>query len=444
MRRTKAFLGNSHIQEVLKGSATALIVKFIGAALAFAFNVLLARMLGANGAGIYFLSLTVVTIASVVSRFGLDSALLRFTAAGAEVAGWGSVNGVYRHGMVIVSLLSLLVTTALFLLASWISETLFNKSELIEPLRWMSLAIYPMSLFLLHAELLKGLKRIFDSQMIQGLVLPLASIVGLSVLASFWGINGAAISYVLSSTISAAVGIWLWWRIDTLREHRAAANFEWKTLIECCVPLYWVDLINRAILPWAPMLILGFWVSSYDIGIFAVAVRTALLVSFILMAVNAIAAPKFAALYKLGDLPELERLAQRISLLLMVVVIPVAATFFLFASEILMLFGSEFAEGGRLLMVLVLGQLVNVICGPVGYLLIMTGNEKSYRSATLISAAVLIILCIFMVPESGVFGASIASAIALATLNVVTVILVYKKLDIQPLPTMAILRSEIP
>jgi len=46
----------------------------------------------------------------------------------------------------------------------------------------------------------------------------------------------------------------------------------------------------------------GTWVSSEEIVQLAVAQRTALLTSFVLMAVNLVVAPRFASMYKKGEM----------------------------------------------------------------------------------------------------------------------------------------------
>ncbi|MCW8816038.1 MAG: hypothetical protein OQK59_08655, partial [Chlorobium sp.] len=47
-----------HMLEVINGAAVALVLKVLGAGLTFLFNLVLARTLGAEGAGLYFLALT--------------------------------------------------------------------------------------------------------------------------------------------------------------------------------------------------------------------------------------------------------------------------------------------------------------------------------------------------------------------------------------------------
>ena len=98
------------MKEVVRGTATAFTLKALGTGLSFGFNIILARLLGAKGAGVYYLALTVTTIASVVGRMGLDNTLLRFTAANAEQKDWDKVAGIYRMGIRIAVGASILVT----------------------------------------------------------------------------------------------------------------------------------------------------------------------------------------------------------------------------------------------------------------------------------------------------------------------------------------------
>ena len=58
------------------GQAFAL--RIVGAVLGFFFNIVLARVLGAQGAGIIYLALTITTIAAILGRIGKDVSLLRF------------------------------------------------------------------------------------------------------------------------------------------------------------------------------------------------------------------------------------------------------------------------------------------------------------------------------------------------------------------------------
>ena len=147
---------------------------------------------GPRGAGTFFLALTVTTIATVVGRFGLDSTLLRFIAANASVGDWKSVKGVYEKGMFLALAASTLSAITMFLLVPWLADEVFKKPELTHPMRWMSLAVVPLSLQLLHSGALKALKRIFLSALLdlQGVIIGMVSVVLFLAFAQRWGSTG--------------------------------------------------------------------------------------------------------------------------------------------------------------------------------------------------------------------------------------------------------------
>src|SRR6056297_1209385 len=113
---------DQHILEVLNGAVLAFVLRSAGAGLAFLLNVVIGRLLGAEGTGLYFLALSVVSIGVVITKVGLDNTLLRFIASGASRGDWNSVLGVFRMGMRLAVGTSLAAAVAVFALAPWISE----------------------------------------------------------------------------------------------------------------------------------------------------------------------------------------------------------------------------------------------------------------------------------------------------------------------------------
>ena len=112
--KLKLLREDPHMREVARGTMLAFVLKVIGAGLAFAFSVAVARMLGAEGAGLYYLALAVTTIGSVIGRVGLDNSLLRFVATRATHDDWASVKGVYALGVRMAVMASGVVTLIVF------------------------------------------------------------------------------------------------------------------------------------------------------------------------------------------------------------------------------------------------------------------------------------------------------------------------------------------
>jgi O-antigen/teichoic acid export membrane protein len=97
---------------------------------------------------------------------------------------------------------------------------------------------------------------------------------------------------------------------------------------------------------------------------------------------------------------------------------------------ILTLFGTEFGSAYELLMVLLLGQLINIITGPVGHLLTMTGHEQTLRNLLLLMLPLTLVLCLLLIPAYGALGAAWAIALPMIAENLICCWLVKKRLGL--------------
>jgi len=433
--KVKVLRADPHMKEVARGTLLAFILKVAGSGLALSFNVAVARLLGAEGAGLYFLALAVTTIGSVIGRVGLDNALLRFVATHATHGEWGQVRAVHALGMRLAIAVSATLSLIGFFAANWMAAALFNKPELGEPLRWMSLSILPFAILNLQAESLKGLKRIRDAMLVQGIGVPMIGLLLVWPLAHVAGVEGVSWGYLAATSLVALLSILAWHNAATPRNNEEAlVPYPFHALWVSCKPLFVTSFMSAAVMPWAPLLMLGLWVTTAEVGIFGAATRLALLLSFLLITLNNVVAPKFAELHTRGDIAALGRLARRSAAMLTVMVSPLFVLLFIFSKEVMMLFGAEFATGGPILAVLLVGQLVNVISGSVGYLLMMSGYEKINRNIIMTAALVQLGLVVILAPVFGGLGAAIASAISVASTNLLAVYFVYKKLGIMTIP----------
>lgn len=178
---------------------------------------------------------------------------------------------------------------------------------------------------------------------------------------------------------------------------------------------------------------LGVWEDAQSIAFFATAQRTAMLTSFILFAVNSIAAPKFAVMYNSGDHDGLKRLALLSVKMMMLVAVPTTLFILIFPEWLMSMFGDEFVAASKALMILAMGQFINIATGSVGYLLSMTGHEAKVRDNMLVSGTLTVILGLALIPTFGVIGAAIAYACGVASQNLLCVYQVNKQLGFNTL-----------
>jgi len=105
----------------------------------------------------------------------------------------------------------------------------------------------------------------------------------------------------------------------------------------------------------------------------------------------------------------------------------------LFPEWLMSFFGEEFRTASTALVILALGQFVNIATGSVSYLLSMTGFERKVRDNAFFSALIGVALGFALIPNYGLLGASIATAIAIASQNLLGVYQVQKHLGFNTL-----------
>ncbi|MEO1131876.1 MAG: polysaccharide biosynthesis C-terminal domain-containing protein, partial [Cyanobacteria bacterium J06639_1] len=172
--------------------------------------------------------------------------------------------------------------------------------------------------------------------------------------------------------------------------------------------------------------------SAKEVGLYSAALKTSSWVPFILLAVNAVAAPLMASLFAQGDRQGLQQLVSTIARWMFYPAFATAIGLVIFAEPILRLFGAEFVAAKGALIALVLGQLVNVGAGSVGYLLTMTGHQTETARVVGVTALMNLMLNWIGIRYFGIVGAALATALAMATWNVWLYCLVVRKLNVRP------------
>ncbi len=418
--------------DVLRGASAAFALKILAAGLAFGFNVVLGRTLGAEAAGVYFLALSTATIAAVIGRVGLDNTLVRFIAANVSIDNWSAVKGVYQKAVLIGFVCSAAVALALGLGADQLAQALFSDPDMATPIRLMALVVVPLALGILYSQALRGLSRIRDSLLVLSVLPMFFVLVGTAALAAAWDVEGAIIAYLVAVILALIYG-WVTWRRASLPMRSLPADFSTRDLLKSSLPLFGGSLLNLVTL-WSSTLMLGIWEDKDAVGVFAVAARTAALISFVLVAVNAVAAPKFAALYRKGEMTALDHTARHSTLLVTVLAAPAFLLFMLCSTFVMALFGSDFSHGGEVLRVLAIGQFVNVATGSVAFLLMMCGYEQLTRNNQFVAACLVLALNALLIPSYGAMGAAVATTAALIVQNMLAAYFVWRKLGIITVP----------
>ena len=414
-------------RELIIDSSLAFTIRLAAAIAAFVMNVVIARYLEINASGLFFLSLSVITIISTIVRFGADNVVLRFVGIYSNESKWSLVRGTVYYISGVILIISIVITGIMLLFSRVISVEIFRKANLKSALFWISMSIPCIAVSTIIAMALQGINKVLHSVYIQNVFIPILLIVMIFVLKPH---SAAKMSflYFLASFVTLAISIVLWLRFVP----NGQITFDKKMLISSCKPL-WIVAIFQQAMQWGGQFIAGIYCQPAVLAQLAVAQRTSILIAFIGIAINLVSAPKFAAFYSQGKLDELKRYSINTTRIMILFATPLLIFVYVFPDFILSVFGKGFKGGALMLQILSTGQYINVITGSVGYLLMMSGHGKEFRNINILSGIISIVLNITLVKFYGGTGAAFAIALSVAIQNILALGMVEKKLGFNTL-----------
>ncbi|HXD55930.1 MAG TPA: oligosaccharide flippase family protein [Solirubrobacteraceae bacterium] len=414
---------------VRRAGTLAFAIQFAGAGFTYVQQVLLARLLGAAAFGLYSYVWLGATLVALLSGLGLPAASLRFIPAYLAAGEQGRVRAFRRAAWRLscgTALLAMLVADVLALVLH-AASVLGDPT----PLVLGGLLVPALAGSILWSELARARDRVGVAYALPQALRP-ALIALVAAIAAVAGARSADVA--MAATLVAAYLVLVGQRLLTRPLYREAEPIsrtpgelsEWLGVggSLLAVSAFVVVLMQLDVL------VVGAIRGSREAGIYAAAAKTATLVSFVLFAVNAIAAPQFASLWAQGRKLELQRLTARLAGMIFWPSLAIALGLAALAGPLLSIFGAGFQSGRSALMVLLVGQLVNAGAGSVGYLLTMSGHHRDAARVLGISAILFVALTALGAATFALTGAAVGSALGFAVWNIWMWALVRRRLGI--------------
>jgi len=180
---------------------------------------------------------------------------------------------------------------------------------------------------------------------------------------------------------------------------------------------FWIFLTasGTLVFNYADTLLIGYFMSNADVGIYRTAFNLTMIASFTTMAFNTVLYPKISSWGAQGQFTEIENSLARAITYSLLLAIPTCIGGWILGSKLLYyLYGASFVDGAPALALLLLAQVVNVFT----FLGIMSLNAlnrpKDAFNITLIAAILNILLNLTLIPVMGITGAAVATLIAMS------------------------------
>jgi O-antigen/teichoic acid export membrane protein len=425
-----ALSGRRNLLEVLARASQVLAIRLVGAGLAYASMVLLARWLGPHDFGIYAYVLVIVTLLGLGFSLGFSSSGLRFVPNYLARKRLRRLAGFVRrsHGMVLgFSVFGTLCCAALVLVFRNAIESYYVVPLLVGLLcvpvwtllsqfestarsfGWMNVAYIPG--FILRPLLLTAF--VGGAMWLHGTA---------DAETALWALTGACAIAALVQGVLIAFGI---------RPHLARVKPIFHTPHWFAISLNFLMIDGfRMLLDNTDVLMIGKLLDPHSVAIYFAAIRSGGLVAFVSFSMMAFAVPKFAEIHSTGNRQDLQKFVTGVIHLMFWPSLLVAGALAVLGPFVLSLFGPDFGAGYPTMLVVLGGLVLRAATGPVEYLLNVTGHHRDTMKVYGLAAVAGIGLNILLIPTLGIIGAAIATYAAMLGGNACLYVLVRKRLGV--------------
>ncbi len=402
----------------------------ISITLQFLIAAILARKLEPAGYGLYSFALAIAALATVPSQFGLANVALRFSAFYDAKNNFallrGLKNRVMQWGFSYGALAGIILITS-----SYLAKITIYDSPVIFSLAWSSLVVITASPLHALTGLLRGLRFTTLSQIPEYLIRPIFFILLIisAPLTPFYITINPHTTLILHAFSLSLACFTAWFFVRKYFPppiFNVQPIYENKSWILSAAPL---SLMGATLITnnQADTIMLGWLATPGEVGTYRVASQLASTVSIPLIIINIIIAPHITRLHTLDkNIINLQRLLTSSIRIAFLCSTPIVICYIIFGSRLLAaIFGQPYSTAETVLLLLTLGQTINVFSGSVGLILNMTGNESLAAKGVLIAAITNIILNLALIPLYGAKGAAIATTASTILWNIYLVNAVY-------------------
>jgi O-antigen/teichoic acid export membrane protein len=393
-------------------------------------TIVVTRGLGVTGAGVFFVSIGIFSIASNTLELGADTSLVRQLPRLCTVGRSADVPRTIVIATVPVFVVAAIAAAAIAIWSPTLARVFMEQGSTAlgaDFLRAVApwLAFAPLATVLIAGT--RGLGGVRPYVLIQSISMPVLRLAAIAFLvvaglatdrsvATAWGVPwalaaGAALVVVVSLTgrlrredASAALPARPWSQIGrefwSFASARAFAGTAEVTLV------------------WLDVLLVGWLVGPRQAGIYGAASRFITAGTLVMQASRVSIAPRLSRLLSAGRSEEATRLYHGATEVTVLASWPLYLGLAGFAPAILRLFGHGFGPGATALTILALAMLVDTYTGNIQTVLLMSGLSQWNLFNAVLALVIDVGLDLLLIPSHGATGAAIGWAAAIVTMNV--------------------------
>lgn len=406
------------LKDLIRGGGAVFLTMMVGYVLVFVYKLLLSRGLGPSDFGLFEMAFTILNIAVVFAGLGLFSGIKRYFPSYDASGESGKIKGYYRLVVWFQFVAGVVVSLALALFARSITSFFGFDDVFVSMLYVVSFAVLFKvftksfyNVFLAYKKVLIGKG---GREVVENVVLVVGAVVIVWFdLDVFW-----TSVLLLLSFVFAVLYYLIFFGTVRKRFKDAVAEYEVKRWVKYSLPLLFAGIISY-VLSWTDNFVIGRFLTSEDLGVYAIAFSVAYYVFLGSKLFSSVFLPVLTDFYenKRNEFIELFMVLRRWAMMFSFVI---GAVFIVYAEYVLrFVFGEAYVDGALSLQVLTAFFIVATYFYYSSKLLHLEEETDKILYGDVFVVVINLALTIYLVGLFGIVGAAIGSGFSYLLLRYV-------------------------
>ena len=418
---------NSLKDSIIKKSLNVLILRVLGAGLQILVLLVITNSAAEQLVGQYNYFNSTIILLGAVTLLGMNTSFLQFSGRFDAEGEFHKIVNLYKKKITLLSAMFVLFFIVYVVLAKIVEIPYFQDEEVTFVVNKVFIALFPFTLTLLNLEVLRALDLLYTSEALRNVGrfgLLLLFVLGLIFIDSIeYLLDAFILSFIVLMFYSTALIIIKMRKLGTADR---ALNVGYKEILKVSFPMSF-SLISLLIMQSFDIYVLEKYFSFTIVAYYGIAIKISAVVGIILTSINATIAPQISKLFFERNFDDLAQVIRKATVLNVVLSIPLIIFLILFSNLILSFFGENYVLAQNALYIILIGQIFNALCGPVGLYLNMTGRQNLFQKVLFIALIINIVMNLVLIPKYEMIGAAISTAFSFTLWNVTGLLIAYKK-----------------
>ncbi len=423
----------NELSVLLSSAAIVMVAGVVASVAKLGERVVVGRLLSPDAYGEVSIGIALLTITSTIALAGCTQGVSRF------VPRYDSVDdqrGVWLSGLLVTAVLSIFVSTLLFVYAETVAQLLFETDQAVTFIRLLAVSLPFIGGFKIAIAAIRGFERTVYAMAVQNVFYPVFRI-GLIAILLLAGATIAAVgvAYVLAAILTFVLANVLLGRVMRLYgEYRTRT----RELIVFSAPLV-VSTVVGVMLTTTDTLMLGYFRSSYEVGMYDAAYPIASGLTVVLGAFGFLYLPLASRLDAGGERDTVDDIYTTTTKWVYVVTFPAFLLLVVFPADVIgIFFGPSYLEAASVLPLLAVGFFVSAAAGRDRETLSAIGVTSWIAIGNVVGITMNVLINLALIPRFGFMGAGVASVVSLISLHIVICGVLAVGYDITPFSPEAI------